>query len=344
MRKRIFSCMLIALMVFTGAVLPVQAYTNAEWKYDGYGSVTEVSGTVLNLKGNETATDGQFYGPYAKPTVEFNADKPIKEEFNIELKADKYSHGELFDLSVSLDDVDKNYVTEFRTLTQKVGDKFVITSSFDNNFNVEVSQDGVYTYRYEAYFKEGKVMAKFTLLFYDEVVATTAEIDLDTITVEANKPVADKVVAVRSFWFDSISAREGVNLYSELPYVELTMSFAGVEEVVNYPLGYAMTEEEVEELIKQMTAELAASGVTFKGFYANAELTEKFDWTKPMNVNTIVYIDAEEATPEEPTPEEPKVPEKENPNTSDINLILILSTLLIGGTGLGFTLKNRKFN
>lgn len=334
--KKVLSYMVIALMLFTGVVLPVKAYTNVEWNTEGFGSLTEVSENIVNLKGNETATDGQFYGPYAKPTVEFGADKSIMEEFNIELVKDNYTNGEFFDLSVSLDDENHNYVTEFRTMTQKVGDKFVITSSLDNEWQTEIDQDGVYTYRYEAALKDGKIMAKVTLLFYGEEIAATDEIDLDSISAEANKPVAEKVTSVRSFWFDSIYAAKGVNVYDKLPTVKVTLKYGEVEEVIDYPLGYGMTEAEIEELKQVLTDELAAEGIVFNGFYKDEELTEEFDWSQPLNEDTVVYLSFDVT--------ENREEDKTNPDTSDINLIFILGTLLIGGAGLGFTLKNRKFN
>lgn len=36
--------------------------------------------------------------------------------------------------------------------------------------------------------------------------------------------------------------------------------------------------------------------------------------------------------------------DKVNSDTSDINLFILFGTILIGSLGLGYTLKNRKFN
>ena len=93
-----------------------------------------------------------------------------------------------------------------------------------------------------------------------------------------------------------------------------------------------LTDEEVEYLKEMLEAELENSDVTFDGFYADEDLKAEFDFTKAFDQDATVYLKLS------------KVQQKVNPGTSDINLIFILGTLLIGGAGLGFTLKNRKFN
>lgn len=42
--------------------------------------------------------------------------------------------------------------------------------------------------------------------------------------------------------------------------------------------------------------------------------------------------------------EAPKKEETKNPNTADINVVVLVSTIIVGVVGLGFTLRKRKFN
>lgn len=114
--------------------------------------------------------------------------------------------------------------------------------------------------------------------------------------------------------------------------VILTFIADDYKETVEVPKGAALTDEEVEYLKEMLEAELENSDVTFDGFYADEDLKAEFDFTKAFDQDATVYLKLS------------KVQQKVNPGTSDINLIFILGTLLIGGAGLGFTLKNRKFN
>lgn len=118
--------------------------------------------------------------------------------------------------------------------------------------------------------------------------------------------------------------------------VNITFNANGNEEGVEVPAGSILTEEELEELKEALMAELEGTNIRFDGFFRDENFEEEFDFSKPFEADTTIYLKLSEVLEREG--------EKENPNTSDVNMALILGALLIGGAGLGFTLKNRKFN
>lgn len=120
-------------------------------------------------------------------------------------------------------------------------------------------------------------------------------------------------------------------------YVELTFVAEGEEETGYIPVGTTYTAEEVEELKALLIEELEGTGYTFEDFYADEELTTKFDMTQPFNADTKVYLKLVQLREEESE-------DVVNPDTSDIGLVGIIATILLAGAGLGYTIKKRKFN
>ena len=118
--------------------------------------------------------------------------------------------------------------------------------------------------------------------------------------------------------------------------VNITFNANGNEEVVEVPVGSILTEEELEELKEALMAELEGTNIRFDGFFRDENFEEEFDFSEPFEADTTIYLKLSEVLE--------RGDEKENPNTADVNMALILGALLIGGAGLGFTLKNRKFN
>lgn len=120
-------------------------------------------------------------------------------------------------------------------------------------------------------------------------------------------------------------------------YVELTFVADGEEETGYIPVGTTYTAEEVEELKALLIEELEGTGYTFEDFYADEELTTKFDMTQPFNADTKVYLKLVQLREDESE-------DVVNPDTSDIGLVGIIATILLAGAGLGYTIKKRKFN
>lgn len=131
----------------------------------------------------------------------------ITEDVYIELNKDNMTHGELFALTMSLNDESDSYVTELLVQTQKVNDDYLITVGLDPNFSATISEDGVYTYRYTATLENGKTYLQFSILKWDEVIASTTKIDMG----ETN------AVSTGYMWFGSITATNGINVYTTLP-------------------------------------------------------------------------------------------------------------------------------
>ena len=118
------------------------------------------------------------------------------------------TNGEFFELTMSLDDVDENYVTEEVVMTQKVNDEYVLTAGWAPEFKATISEDGVYTYGYRASLdEEGNTIFQFSILKDYDVIATTGEINV-------SKTNADNI---RSIWFCNVNVANGINVYTTLP-------------------------------------------------------------------------------------------------------------------------------
>lgn len=120
--------------------------------------------------------------------------------------------------------------------------------------------------------------------------------------------------------------------------VKLTFSAMNESETIEVPVGTQLTEEDVEELKNELQASLTDSGYTFEDFYADEDLTKKLDLTQPINDDLIVYMNLVQLREEDPKDD------TTNPETSDIGLAGLVITILLAGTGLGYTIKKRKFN
>lgn len=207
--KKILGMAMVGLFAFVPFlnVSALTPYALEDWNTEGYGSATAVSENITNIKGNETATEGMFYGPFSKKSNAKIADG-ITEEVYVELNQDTMADREFFELTMSLDDTLENYVTEGVVMTQKVGDEYVLTAGWAPEFKVTITEDGVYTYRYSASLdEEGNTIFEFTILKWDEVIGTTGPINM-------GKTNADNI---RSIWFCNVNVANGINVYTTLP-------------------------------------------------------------------------------------------------------------------------------
>ena len=207
--KNVLGMAMVSLFAFVPFlnVSALTPYTLEDWNTEGYGSATAVSDNITNIKGNETATEGMFYGPVSKKSNAKLVDG-ITAEVYIELNQDTMANSELFELTMSLDDTSENYVTEGVVMTQKVGDEYVLTAGWAPEFKATITEDGVYTYRYSASLdEEGNTIFEFTVLKWDEVIGTTGQINM-------GKTAADNI---RSIWFCNVQVANGINVYTTLP-------------------------------------------------------------------------------------------------------------------------------
>ena len=218
--KKFLNLFLVSIFFLFVAVLPVKALTvwNFEDWIDGtdYGTKTKISSNITNLKGEKEEDEGMKVGSYNKASKAKLSDG-ITEEVYVGLNLDNYQNSELFELSIALnqqEDIgDSKYLTEAIVMTQKSGNKFVLTSNWakDKNPIATIDADGVYTYKWD--FKkddDNKIKVKFTVLDYGKELGTT---DFVELKVENS----DKATDVRYLWACNIKAYYGVDIYTTLP-------------------------------------------------------------------------------------------------------------------------------
>lgn len=160
-----------------------------------------------------------------------------------------------------------------------------------------------------------------------------------------NAPAEEAVLAYDEEVFDErLFANSGFDEENITTTVDVTLVavIEGFDETFEIttpvPKGIPMTEEEIEELLAAANADFADTGIVFKGFFADKDFKVEYDFTKPFEDDTTVYMVYGEEE------KEVEAPAEKNPETSDINMMALIIALLIGGTGLAFTIKNRKFN
>ncbi len=214
--KKILIFNLISILMFSIMILPIKALTT--WNYedwqdnDNYGSKTKVSSNITNLKGEKEEKDGMKIGPFNKAS-KATLSNGITEEVYVGLNLNNYKNSELFELSIALnqdDNGESKYLTEAVVMTQKSGDKFILTANWAKNPIATIDKDGVYTYRWEFKKENDQIKVKFTILDYEKEIGTT---DFVELKVE-NK---DKATNVRYLWACNIKANYGVDIYTTLP-------------------------------------------------------------------------------------------------------------------------------
>ena len=153
-------------------------------------------------------------GPFNKASKEKISDG-ITEEVYVGLNLDNYQNSELFELSVALNKKESNkdpeYLTEAVVMTQKSGDKFILTAGWaSKNPIATIDADGVYTYKWEFKKENDNIKVKFTVLDYGKELGTTDFVELKVAD-------ADKATDVRYLWACNIKANYGVDIYTTLP-------------------------------------------------------------------------------------------------------------------------------
>ena len=78
------------------------------------------------------------------------------------------------------------------------------------------------------------------------------------------------------------------------------------------------------------------AGYAFDGWFD--ENGKRFDTTKNVTRNLIVNARFTKVTSAE------KIDDTKNPDTSDVNLLMLISLITLSGLGLGYTIKKRRFN
>ncbi len=217
MKNFCWGILLVSLMfMFNMSVNALTTWKYEDWQAgENYGSKVQKSSNVTNLKGEEVEQDGMKRGPFNKASKAKLSDG-INEEVYIGLNLADYGNDELFEMSVAVNKKEDNkeeeeYLTEAVVMTQKSGDKFVLTAGWYKNGApiATIDADGVYTYKWELKKENNKIKVKFTVLDYGKVLGTT---DFVELSIDASK-----ATSFRYLWACNIKANYGVDIYTTLP-------------------------------------------------------------------------------------------------------------------------------
>ncbi len=234
----LFVCALM-IVPFSG-VSAMEKFTFDDWDaQDGvYGSAEKVSDNITNMKGKWYEEKGMAYGPFSKKSKATLKDGII-EEVNVELNKETIADGEFFELSMAFNNAAGENSDEVIVMTQRSGDTYVLTSGKAPEFKAEVSEDGVYTYRYHVYIEGENTYFEFTLLKDGEVVTTTDKVDLGVRDFET----------IRYIWFCNVYVKQGVNVYTNVPEKPSTEEPTTPEEPEKDPED-TKTEEEIKDEVE----------------------------------------------------------------------------------------------
>lgn len=348
MKKKI-GLMLLSIATFICATKAVNAteYSSSDWLTDGgvYGEAVANANdsNITKMKGNAVT----HLGPYSKKSTEKLIDG-ISEDFYVMLDPSEFAHGELFETRLILNEESDpdSYVNEFGLMVQKTGDVFRVTSGIDSNFAVTVSNKGVYTMRHEAFVENGEAYGKITLLQGNNVLGSTTKFLLNDIQTADTQTIDDAnigSIVVKSVWYCNIQVSNGIDVYTELPTVNLTfVDPTGEDEdlVLDVYKYMYFTDDEVQMLVDEISEAAKTEGYTFDGFYADENLTAKYDFTSPFETDTKVYLKGTKVVAEEGT--NGTVPTNVlPPKTSDINLFASIGMIVLSICGILFVFSKR---
>ena len=290
-----------------------------------FGTATKVDDVVTALKGETIPVDGKYVGPFSNSSTATLEDG-IDEKINIELDPTNISAEEKFQVSLTLKNSDNEYVSEAIVNTEKVETGIKVTLPWDTDFEALVNKFGIYTYNWLITSNEGKTYLQFSLIQGDEEIAKSAKIDMDAIENDkAITPIAEEDgVSVSYLWFNNIDLENGVNVYSELPKVALTLlnSINSNEIKINVFKYKAISADDLEYYNDYLTTAGEELGYTFDGFFSDSEMKNEFDTSTVFVKDETIYAkftkieEPEEEEPEEEDPEE-KDPEEKDPEEKD---------------------------
>lgn len=224
--KKLFKVTLCVIFALALAISLFSTSVNAAtYNYDsftdgsGYGTKTEVSENVTNLKGQYDSGMGMYVGPFSKASTA-TLENGILEEAYIEVDMDKIATGEFFDVSLALKNAANEYVTEAVVASQKTAENQVtVQAGWAPDFKVVLDKTGIYTYQWNMFVENDTPYVNFTILSGDTVLGTTGKVDMDTIKGPDDKnPILEQEdVSVKYLWFCSLNVAEGINVYATLP-------------------------------------------------------------------------------------------------------------------------------
>ncbi len=231
MAKKIFMCFLLIVAFFSlnYSVKALTKYEFNDWVAEGqYGTKEKISDNITRLKEKNGS------GPYSKASTSKLKDG-ITEETYIKIDFPSIENSELFEVSLALRNGNNEYVSEAVVMTQKSGDNIFVTAGWAPSFKATIKENGIYTYQWKMFIKDNKTYVRFTILNYDKQIATTGNIDFDTIvTKDTKNPItSQKDVSVKYLWFCNIDIKNGIDVYTNLPIRNTDVTTQAIEDNPN---------------------------------------------------------------------------------------------------------------
>ena len=155
------------------------------------------------------------------------------------------------------------------------------------------------------------------------VVGGTAVSAKDDVVVKFNK---DAVTNVDETEFNEDNLTKTVTLKFVIDSEEYE---------VEHEVGTPFTEDEVDEIIAEINELKKDENKEVADFFVNQDYSSIFDMLEEVSEGQTIYVKLNEVLENDGT---------RNPNTADVNLFAIIISLLIGVSGLAYTIKRRKFN
>ena len=176
---------------------------------NGYGSVETVSDVSAVLKGDTVLDQNNAHcGPYINTKGTLSENGTVVDEVNVYIDPAQLTAGEKFALTSSLNDVNDNYLTEFLVNFWKDNTNGVsVSAGLDPNFSAQITEAGLYTFKYSYIPGETMVFGNFSILKDGVEIASTNDILLPGTSLDVAK-------GRRAIWFVDISVANGLQVYS----------------------------------------------------------------------------------------------------------------------------------
>ena len=140
---------------FSLSAKALTSYKYEDWIVeDGYGGKEKITDNITNLKGIYDESMGMDIAPYSKKSKSKLKDG-ITEEVNVEIDFDKINTGELFEITLGLQNGANDYVSEAVVTTEKTSNEEVkLSAGWAPQFSYAIKESGIYTYRWEMFIKD----------------------------------------------------------------------------------------------------------------------------------------------------------------------------------------------
>lgn len=311
--------------VITSDGVGIYAAGYAVWNING-ATITGVESALAIKSGEFNITDGTFTatGPDVRPTEGYgNGINPSGSVIQVESNTGYAGNVELNITGGNF--VSENGVVVYEYLASNATETAVESIEIaGGDFVSGVDEDGEYlavfdvSTSFETNNTEFVTGGTFTTDEGEKYVSADEEF---VVTADGNYTLASNTVV---FTMTGVLNGEVIVDEDDEEFVETSVILK----------GYTFTAEEIEELevlVEELNAKLAEEGLKLKGFYYDVNGTKEVDFTKALDEDTAWYMIFEEVTDVEELP----------PKTSDINLALLIGTIMLGVVGTVLVSKKR---